>query len=211
MNVRFGSGELSFDECPRSYRRCREQCFHPRWFNHSLSMCLFRDDLLSVCTDGRLLLINTSTAMTGLSVRSARRCLGVWHVLFTSSSMPRVGRLSPLNYWNLRSTWRLELFIMLPSLLFIPSLCFSNPPSPSPRAHNKLPSYLMSLYAPSSTTFIKQSERNAPTKTTSLNSENFLLIRFERLGATLHVRLGGETIQFAVSASRLILRPRRGL
>lgn len=100
---------------------------------------------------------------------------------------------------------RLKQFNMLLLHFFI--LCFSTLPWPVTSCrrlkHNRLPSYLMSLYAPSSTTFIKQRERNAQTKTTSLNPENFLLIR---LGATLHVRLGGETIQFAVSASRLILR-----
>ena len=42
-------------------------------------------------------------------------------------------------------------------------------------------------YAWSSGTFIKQRERNAQTKTTSLNSE--ILYSFERSGSTLHIYL----------------------
>lgn len=31
---------LPFDECPRRYRRCRQQCGRCCWFNHRLSLCV---------------------------------------------------------------------------------------------------------------------------------------------------------------------------
>lgn len=81
---------LSFDECPLSYHHCREECIH-RWFNHNLSACLEASCstiIFKCCRPSAqketLLLINTSTMMTGLSLRNLHQCLAMWDTLYTS-------------------------------------------------------------------------------------------------------------------------------
>lgn len=66
-----------FDGCPLRYHHRRQQCRHCYWFNHSLSarphrwkLNVDRWVLQTICTRGRLALIDMTTTMTALSLRN---------------------------------------------------------------------------------------------------------------------------------------------
>lgn len=229
---------LSVDKCPQSYHHCRQQCCHCCWFNQSPSMRPHLWKLcvpcwsLSVAQEARLLLINMSTAMTGLSMENVPPCLAtskhvrhsplsiqpLYMAIFESQAVSgppsRISK-STTAHMCVRALYNsfqlINLFCAHVGLAIFRTATYQfnmlhSPHHSSPRSttsfhsrwlrhgarRHSAPCLLSDIFLPpcarSSRTFIKQRQRNAQTKTTSLNAEN-RSYSFERSGSTHHIYL----------------------